>query len=149
MLLLLLLHVFSAAPPSDTAPLSGTGINPGLNASSALVSSEELRVTHEIRVAIANTAAARTAVDTAVYTVADTIMAGEVFITNLPDSIDGMRSVRYAGIELPTRSWLRNQTFFWKTTESDRGDHALWFYVFREDDMVIPADSVVIHVTVR
>ena len=76
-------------------------------------------------------------------------MAGEVFITNLPDSIDGMRSVRYAGIELPTRSWLRNQTFFWKTTESDRGDHALWFYVFREDDMVIPADSVVIHVTVR
>jgi len=167
MLLLLLLHVFSVVPPSDTANLSGTGINPGLNASSSLVRSEELRVTHEIRVAIANTAAARTAantaaartaantaaartaVDTTVYTVADTIMAGEVFITNLPDSIDGMRSVRYAGIELPTRSWLRNQTFFWKTTESDRGDHALWFYVFREADMVIPADSVVIHVTIR
>ena len=80
---------------------------------------------------------------------ADTVRAGELFVTNLPDSINGMRSVRYTGIVLPTRSWLLNQTFFWRTSEADRGDHALWFYVFRESEIDMPADSLAIHVTIR
>lgn len=79
----------------------------------------------------------------------DTITVGDLFITNLPDSINGLPSTRYIGIELPARSWLLNRTFFWKTSEADRGDHALWFYVFRDGDSAAPADSIAVHVIVR
>jgi len=133
-LLLLLFRVFVIAPSPDATLVPAT--TPDLIKPFRLVDGAGPGSIREISVALTDT-------------VADTVEAGEVFITNFPDSINGLRSVRYAGIELPTRSWLRNKTFFWRTSESDRGDHALWFYVFREDDADVPADSVEIHVTIR
>ena len=64
----------------------------------------------------------------------DTVRAGNLFITNLPDTLGGVPVARYVGSDLPARSWLRNRSFFWKTDISDVGDHALLFYVFREID---------------
>ena len=137
-LLLLLFRVFVIAPSPDATLVPATA--PDFFKPFRLVDRVQPGSIREISVALPDTAAG---------TVADTVEAGEVFITNFPDSINGLRSVRYAGIELPTRSWLRNKTFFWRTTESDRGDHALWFYVFREDAADVPADSVAIQVTIR
>ena len=60
-------------------------------------------------------------------TVADTIRAGETFITNLPDSLAGQGVEQYTGVALPARSWLLKRSFFWRTRVADRGNHILWF----------------------
>ncbi|TDI75691.1 MAG: hypothetical protein E2O84_03950 [Bacteroidetes bacterium] len=83
----------------------------------------------------------------------DTIDAGHLFVTNLPDSIKGFPVYEYSARSLPLRSWLLNKSFFWKTTEQDRGDHALTFFVFLEPKSVDansnPADSIIVHLHIR
>jgi hypothetical protein len=83
----------------------------------------------------------------------DTVEAGHLFVTNLPDSISGMPVYEYAARALPLRSWLLKKSFFWKTSEADRGDHALTFYVFHEerseDADANPADSIIVNVVVK
>jgi hypothetical protein len=83
----------------------------------------------------------------------DTVEAGHLFVTNLPDSISGMPVYEYAARVLPLRSWLLKKSFFWKTNEADRGDHALTFYVFHEvrseDTDASPADSIIVRIVVK
>ena len=77
---------------------------------------------------------------------ADTVSAGEAYITNLPDSLGERAVKRYRGIALPARSWLVNRTFFWKTTVADRGLHWLWFRAVLSDGAT---DSLAVEVVVR
>lgn len=83
----------------------------------------------------------------------DTVNAGDLFVVNLPDSISGVPVYEYAARSLPLRSWLLKKSFFWRTTDSDRGDHALTFLVFHEARSAgaesVPSDSVLVDVTVR
>ncbi len=64
---------------------------------------------------------------------ADTVRAGEAFITNLPDSLCEQPVTSYRGIALPARSWLMGRTFFWKTSQADRGAHSVWFRAIFSD----------------
>ena len=84
---------------------------------------------------------------------ADTIDAGHLFVVNLPDSIRGIPADGYFAKELPLHSWLLKKSFFWRTRDEDKGDHALTFYVFRvdPDDTTekAPQDSVNVNVTIR
>jgi len=57
--------------------------------------------------------------------VADTVLAGRAFITQLPDSIDGLAISRYSAARLPLFSWLKDTSFVWATSEKDRGRHAI------------------------
>ncbi len=57
--------------------------------------------------------------------VADTVLAGRAFITQLPDSIDGLALSRYSAARLPLFSWLKDTSFVWATSEKDRGRHAI------------------------
>ncbi len=76
----------------------------------------------------------------------DTILAGQTFITNLPDSLHEEAVKRFRGIRLPARSWLLNRAFFWRTTENDRGTHEIWFRAVMMDESV---DSISVGVVVR
>ena len=67
---------------------------------------------------------------------ADTVRAGQTYITNLPDSVSGIPVLRYRGIALPPKSWLINQSFFWRTDVMDRGLHELWFRAYLTDSSV-------------
>ena len=80
------------------------------------------------------------------YVSADTVKSGQTFITNLPDSVSGQSVVRYRGIELPARSWLMKQSFFWKTSERDRGEHEFWFRAYLKDESM---DSLMVQVIVE
>ena len=75
----------------------------------------------------------------------DTVKAGQVYITNLPDSLSGTRVDRYQGIELPAFSWLLDRSFFWRTSIQDKGNHELWFRAFLSDESV---DSVAVNVVI-
>ena len=77
---------------------------------------------------------------------ADTILAGQTFITNLPDSLHGQEVKRFKGIRLPARSWLLNRAFFWRTTEKDRGTHEIWFRAIMMDESM---DSVSVGVVIE
>ena len=85
----------------------------------------------------------------------DTIRAGEVFIHNLPDSLNGQAIARYGATSLPLKSWLLGSSFFWNTSEQDIGDHAFTFYGFRagagagEATVREATDSVTVHIVVR
>lgn len=57
--------------------------------------------------------------------VADTVLAGRAFITQLPDSIDGLAIFRYSADRLPLYSWLKERSFVWATSERDRGRHTI------------------------
>ena len=80
------------------------------------------------------------------YVDADTVKSGQTFITNLPDSVAGQPVLRYRGIALPARSWLMRQSFFWKTSDQDRGAHTIWFRAFLKDESV---DSLSVQVIVK
>jgi hypothetical protein len=56
-------------------------------------------------------------------TMADSVTAGDVYIRQLPDSINGMAVSTYTATRLPLRSWLLDKSFFWVTKEEDRGEH--------------------------
>jgi len=58
---------------------------------------------------------------------ADTVFAGDTFITILPDSLLGREVLEYSARELPLRSWLRGKSFFWKTSSNDTGEHTFVF----------------------
>lgn len=77
---------------------------------------------------------------------ADTIIAGQTFITNLPDSVHGQVVKQFRGIKLPAQSWLLNRAFFWRTTQKDRGTHEIWFRAILMDESV---DSVSIGVVIQ
>lgn len=83
----------------------------------------------------------------------DTVDAGRLYVVNLPDSVSGIPVHEYAARLLPVRSWLLNKSFFWRTSENDRGDHAFTFLVFLEGGTQapesLPSDSVIVKVTVR
>lgn len=55
----------------------------------------------------------------------DSVTAGNVYIRQLPDSIDGVPVSTYTATRLPLRSWLLDKSFFWATEEVDRGEHTL------------------------
>lgn len=56
-------------------------------------------------------------------TMADSVTAGDVYIRQLPDSINGIAISTYTAARLPLRSWLLDKSFFWATKEADRGEH--------------------------
>lgn len=58
------------------------------------------------------------------YAPADTVTAGEVFIHQLPDSLDGMPISGYTASRIPLKSWLLERSLFWSTGSEDRGEHA-------------------------
>lgn len=73
----------------------------------------------------------------------DTVAAGDVFIHELPDSLDGVAISEYTASRLPLRSWLLDRSFFWSTRAEDRGDHTF------ELDAHLRADSISIPFTLR
>ncbi len=76
----------------------------------------------------------------------DTIIAGQTFIANLPDSLHKQAVKQFRGIKLPARSRLLNRAFFWRTTEKDRGTHEIWFRAIMMDESM---DSISLGVVIR
>jgi len=77
---------------------------------------------------------------------ADTILAGQTYITSLPDSLNGHFVVHLRGVSLPAYSWLVQKSFFWRTSTRDRGDHEFWFRAVLDDERV---DSLAVRVRVE
>jgi len=77
---------------------------------------------------------------------ADTVLAGQTYITSLPDSLDGHFVVHLRGVALPAYSWLVRKSFFWRTSVRDRGDHEFWFRAVLDDEHV---DSLAVRVRVE
>jgi hypothetical protein len=75
---------------------------------------------------------------------ADTVFAGRVYITTLPDSIDGQDVLRYSAQKLPLFSWLKGSGFFWKTRPSDVGRHVISFRAEVNSNTVIPVEIRVV-----
>gem|GEM_PF-2386681 len=80
----------------------------------------------------------------------DTVAAGDVFIVQLPDSLSGIPISRYTATRLPLRSWLLEKSFFWETTDEDRGRHAFDLNATPDTDTG-SADAIpfTLHVLVR
>ena len=75
----------------------------------------------------------------------DTVRAGETFIANLPDSLGGRAVISYRGVALPAFSMLIEKSFFWRTQETDRGEHEFWFratLASGDDSLGATADSL-------
>ncbi len=75
---------------------------------------------------------------------ADTVFAGRVYITTLPDSIDGQVVFRYSAEKLPLFSWLKGNSFFWKTSRSDVGRHVISFRAEVRSATMIPLEIRVV-----
>jgi hypothetical protein len=75
---------------------------------------------------------------------ADTVFAGRVYITTLPDLIDGQEILRYSAEKLPLFSWLKGSGFFWKTRPSDVGRHVISFRAELHSNTVIPVEIRVV-----
>ena len=75
-----------------------------------------------------------------------TVQHGDVFIVNLPDSVDGLPATSYALAPAPALSWLVGRSFFWETLRPDRGRHVLAFAALRGGE---PADTLFVVVTVE
>jgi hypothetical protein len=89
---------------------------------------------------------------TAGVVASDTVRAGETFITNLPDSLGGRAVTSYRGVALPAFSMLIEKSFFWRTQEIDRGEHAFWFRAMLasgDDSLSVALDSISVIVTVE
>lgn len=69
----------------------------------------------------------------------DTVQAGRVFVTQLPDSIEGQAIVGYSAKRLPLSSWLLKTSFMWQTVEDDRGVHSFVFDAEIADTLVVGA----------
>lgn len=65
----------------------------------------------------------------------DTVLAGHVFITQLPDSLEGQPIAGYTAKRLPLRSWVFENSFFWSTTLDDAGEHTLELMAHPEPPM--------------
>ncbi len=75
---------------------------------------------------------------------ADTVFAGRVYITTLPDLIDGQEVLRYSAEKLPLFSWLKGSGFFWKTRLSDVGRHVFSFRAELTSNTVVPVEIRVV-----
>ncbi len=72
----------------------------------------------------------------------DTVQAGHLFVTQLPDSIDGYSVTSYSAEHLPLTSWLLKTSFMWQTIEEDRGDHRFIFDAQVTDTVLVGAWTV-------
>lgn len=82
-----------------------------------------------------------TAADTLTYQVT----TGEVFITDLPPSLDANTVDAYAIIRAPAMSWLVDRSFFWRTAATDAGTHAIRL---RADLADAPPDTLTLQIDV-
>lgn len=73
---------------------------------------------------------------------ADTVLAGRVFVSQLPDSIEGHAVTRYSAERLPLTSWLLDTSFMWATTTDDRGQHSFHFDAHVQDSTLIGAWTI-------
>jgi len=79
---------------------------------------------------------------------ADTLDAGDTFITVLPDSLNQRPVIAYSAKQLPLMSWLRGRSFFWKTSSKDVGLHSFRFLAELQDTDEPNTDEYVFQVDV-
>lgn len=77
----------------------------------------------------------------------DTVRAGDTFILQLPDSLSGDKIMTWELEMPPLRSWVRDRSFFWKTSAEDLGVHELRFQAILaegSDTLAYPIQLVIL-----